>query len=88
MLQDMLEPPAAREDDDPPDADLDEEETRGVAECASAFIDEGMDPIENSEEWHATMEAEAMKGPKRYMALHQRRTCFIHSGAASRYQCW
>lgn len=61
MLQDMLEPPG---DDDIPDDDADEE-TRSVAERASAFIDEGMDPIENSEEWHAAMEAEAMKGPKR-----------------------
>ena len=62
MLQDMLEPPPGEDgviDDDA------EEATRGVAERASAFIDEGMDPIENSEEWHAAMEAEAMKGPRR-----------------------
>ncbi|MDR5779504.1 hypothetical protein QCE63_08690 [Caballeronia sp. LZ065] len=62
MLQDMLEPPP---DDDTFADEETEEETRGVAERASAFIDEGMDPIENSEEWHAAMEAEAMKGPRR-----------------------
>jgi hypothetical protein len=62
MLQDMLEPPA--DDDALLDEDT-EDETRSVAERASAFIDEGMDPIENSEERHAAMEAEAMKGPRR-----------------------
>ncbi|SAK60134.1 hypothetical protein AWB78_01875 [Caballeronia calidae] len=62
MLQDMLEPPG---DEDALADDGTEEETRAVAERASAFIDEGMDPIENSEEWHAAMEAEAMKGPRR-----------------------
>ncbi|BAN23223.1 hypothetical protein [Caballeronia insecticola] len=62
MLQDMLEPPA--DEDSVIDEDTDDE-TRAVAERASAFIDEGMDPIENSEEWHAAMEAEAMKGPRR-----------------------
>ncbi|SAL84189.1 hypothetical protein AWB74_06852 [Caballeronia arvi] len=62
MLHDMLEPPA---DEDAPADDDTEEETRSAAERASAFIDEGMDPIENSEEWHAAMEAEAMKGPRR-----------------------
>ncbi len=63
MLHDMLEPPG---DDDTIDgADDMDDETRGFAERASAFIDETMDPIEASEEWHAAMEAEAMKGPKR-----------------------
>ncbi|SPB16316.1 hypothetical protein NOV72_03514 [Caballeronia novacaledonica] len=62
MLQDMLEPPA---DEDGVTDDGTDEETRSVAERASAFIDEGMDPIENSEEWHAAMESEAMKGPRR-----------------------
>ncbi|EKS67730.1 MULTISPECIES: hypothetical protein [Caballeronia] len=62
MLQDMLEPPG---DEDGPADDETDEETRSAAERASAFIDEGMDPIENSEEWHAAMEAEAMKGPRR-----------------------
>jgi hypothetical protein len=62
MLQDMLEPPA---DEDGAIDDDTEEEARSAAERASAFIDEGMDPIENSEEWHAAMEAEAMKGPRR-----------------------
>jgi hypothetical protein len=63
MLQDMLEPPGDDEDD-PLEEDTDEE-TRAAAERAQAFIDEDMDPIEHSEEWHAAMEAEAMKGPKR-----------------------
>jgi hypothetical protein len=63
MLQDMLEPPG--NDEDEPSDDETDEETRAIAERASAFIDEGMDPIENSEEWHAAMEAEAMKGSKR-----------------------
>jgi hypothetical protein len=63
MLRDMLEPPG--DDEDAPADEDSDEETRAVAERASAFIDEGMDPIENSEEWHAAMEAEAMKGPRR-----------------------
>ena len=58
----MLEPPG---DDDSAVDDETDDETARCAERASAFIDEGMDPIENSEEWHAAMEAEAMKGPKR-----------------------
>ncbi|WP_244815968.1 hypothetical protein [Caballeronia sp. Lep1P3] len=61
MLQDMLEPPG---DDDAADENTGDD-TRSAAERASAFVDEGMDPIENSEEWHAAMEAEAMKGPRR-----------------------
>ncbi|SAL22846.1 hypothetical protein AWB67_01887 [Caballeronia terrestris] len=61
MLRDMLEPPG----DDDLAADDSDDETRAASERASAFIDEAMDPIEASEEWHAAMEAEAMKGPKR-----------------------
>ncbi|KND59762.1 hypothetical protein BVER_04757c [Candidatus Burkholderia verschuerenii] len=64
MLRDMLEPPGDDEDE-PVDENVEEEESRAMAERASAFIDEGMDPIESSEEWHAAMEAEAMKGPRR-----------------------
>jgi hypothetical protein len=63
MLRDMLEPPGG-EEDEVPEEDADDD-TRGVAERAQAFIDEGIDPIEHSEEWHAAMEAEAMKGPRR-----------------------
>ncbi|MDR5854580.1 hypothetical protein P9239_11090 [Caballeronia sp. LZ062] len=59
MLRDMLEPPGDEYEDD---ADVD---TRAAAERASAFIDDAMDPIESSEEWHAAMEAEAMKGSRR-----------------------
>ncbi|MDR5771543.1 MULTISPECIES: hypothetical protein [unclassified Caballeronia] len=62
MIKDMLDPPG--DDDNTADID-DEEETRSVAERASAFIDEDMDPIEHNEEWHAAMEAEVMKGPRR-----------------------
>ncbi|VXC04271.1 conserved hypothetical protein [Burkholderia sp. 8Y] len=61
MLRDMLEPPGEE-----PASDEDaEDDTRSVAERASAFIDDGMDPIESSEERHAAMESEAMKGPRR-----------------------
>jgi hypothetical protein len=61
MLRDMLEPPGEDNDefDDPPD------ETMGIAERAMASIDDTMDPIEANEEWHAAMEAESMKGPRR-----------------------
>jgi hypothetical protein len=61
MLKDMLEPPP---EDDLVDEDSDDE-TRAAAERASAFIDETMDPIEASEELHAAMEAEVMKGLRR-----------------------
>ena len=60
MLKDMLEPPS--EDDEGLDAVADE--TKEAAERAAASIDEAMDPIEASEERHAAMESEAMKGPK------------------------
>jgi hypothetical protein len=62
MLRDMLEPPA---DEDEPDEDGADDETRAAAERAQAFIDDDMDPIEHNEEWQAAMEAEAMKGPRR-----------------------
>jgi hypothetical protein len=62
MLQDMLEPPGEDDDDAPDDTD---DQARAAAERASAFIDDGMDPIESSEEWHAAIEAEVMKGPRR-----------------------
>lgn len=61
MLRDMLDPPGG-EDASGDDVD---EDARACAERASASIDEGIDPIENSEERHAAMEAEAMKGPRR-----------------------
>ena len=60
MLKDMLEPPS--DDDEGLDAVADE--TKEAAERAAASIDEAMDPIEASEERHAAMESEAMKGPK------------------------
>lgn len=61
MLKDMLVPPSDGNDesDDPDD------ETKAAAERAMASIDEAMDPIEASEEWHAAMESECMKGPRR-----------------------
>jgi hypothetical protein len=61
MLRDMLHPP---DSDEASDEEADGE-ARAFAERASASVDEGIDPIENSEEWHAAMEAEAMKGPRR-----------------------
>ena len=60
MLHDMLEPPGEDEDDE---LDLTAEETKAAAERAAASVDEAMDPIEASEERHAAMEAERMKGP-------------------------
>ncbi|WP_244848770.1 hypothetical protein [Caballeronia sp. SL2Y3] len=61
MLRDMLEPPNEESAMD----EVADDDARAVAERASAFIDDVMDPIESSEEWHAAMEAEAMKGPRR-----------------------
>ncbi|MFM0500546.1 hypothetical protein [Paraburkholderia caffeinilytica] len=61
MLQDMLEPPG----DDDAEFDPIFDETKAVAERAAASIDESMDPIEASEELHAAMEIEAMKGMRR-----------------------
>jgi hypothetical protein len=61
MIQDMLEPPA----EDETFGNVTDDETRGLAERASAFIDDGVDPIEASEERNAAMEAEAMKGTRR-----------------------
>lgn len=60
MLKDMLEPPSG--DDDELDAAADE--TKAFAERAAAAIDEDIDPIEASEERHAALESELMKGPK------------------------
>ncbi|MDW5440966.1 hypothetical protein [Polaromonas sp. SM01] len=60
MLHDMLEPPGEDEDDE---LDLTAEEAKAAAERAAAAVDEAMDPIEASEERHAAMEAERMKGP-------------------------
>lgn len=59
MLQDMLEPPGAEALDD--DLGPDFNATRGAAERAQCSIDDEMDPIEASEEWHAAMESEVMK---------------------------
>jgi hypothetical protein len=58
MLRDMLEPPSDEAGDDfGPDFD----ETRSAAERAQLFVEDEMDPIEASEEWHAAMESEVMK---------------------------
>ncbi len=40
------------------------DETRSAAERAMTSIEDEMDPIEASEEWHAAMDAENMKGPR------------------------
>jgi hypothetical protein len=61
MLADMLLPPS-NDDEESGDA---ADETKGVAERATAFIDETMEPIEASEELNAAMETESMKGSKR-----------------------
>lgn len=61
MLKDMLQPPAENGDEFDAPAD----ETKAAAERATASVDEAMDPIEASEERHAAMESESMKGPRR-----------------------
>jgi len=61
MLRDMLEPPDEEGDDE---ADSVAEEAKAAAERAAASVDEDMEPIEASEERHAAMESELMKGPR------------------------
>ncbi|HGL6719274.1 hypothetical protein NTJ56_33740 [Burkholderia contaminans] len=75
MLKDMLHPPGDGDGDRDGDGDGDRDgdddfaspadETRAAAERATASVDEAMDPIEANEEWHAAMESEGMKGPRR-----------------------
>ncbi|CAB3754673.1 hypothetical protein [Paraburkholderia solisilvae] len=59
MLDDMLRPP--HEEDGECGAIVDA--ARSATERATATVDEAMDPIEASEERHASMEAEGMKAP-------------------------
>ena len=63
MLKDMLEPPGdeGTADEFGPDCGG----ARSSAERAQFSVDDETNPIEASEEWHAAMEAEAMKGPRR-----------------------
>jgi hypothetical protein len=61
MLRDMLEPPS--DDDGGLGSAVDE--TKAATERATASIDETMEPIEASEERHAAMENEGMRGPRR-----------------------
>ncbi|CAB3799253.1 hypothetical protein [Pararobbsia alpina] len=61
MLKDMLQPPTDGNDEFDASAD----ETKAASERAMSSVDEAMEPIEASEEWHAAMESEGMKGPKR-----------------------
>ncbi len=61
MLHDMLTPPD--NDDGELDATLDA--ATAATERAAAFVDDAMDPIEASEERHAAMESEEMRGPRR-----------------------
>ncbi|CAB3714683.1 hypothetical protein [Paraburkholderia rhynchosiae] len=61
MLRDMLAPPA--DDDGEPGTAVDE--AIAASERAAASIDEAMEPIEASEERHAAMESEAMRGVRR-----------------------
>jgi hypothetical protein len=58
MLRDMLEPPA---EDSAEDFGPDFDETRLAAERAQFSVEDEMDPIEASDEWHAAMESEVMK---------------------------
>jgi hypothetical protein len=60
MLDDMLAPPG--DEDGESGATVDE--TRSATERATASVDEAMEPIEASEERHAAMESEGMKGPR------------------------
>jgi hypothetical protein len=61
MLKDMLQPPGDGSDE----FDALEDETKSAAERATASVDEAMESIEASEERHAAMESESMKGPGR-----------------------
>ncbi|HEX7908770.1 MAG TPA: hypothetical protein VF534_11875 [Paraburkholderia sp.] len=61
MLKDMLQPPGDGNDE----FDVPADETKAAAERAMASVDEAMEPIEASEERHAAMESESMKGPRR-----------------------
>ncbi|KER70135.1 hypothetical protein HR51_22280 [Burkholderia cepacia] len=65
MLKDMLHPPGDGDGDGDGDAASEADDTRAAAERATASVDEAMDPIEANEEWHAAMESEGMKGPRR-----------------------
>ncbi|VWD36692.1 hypothetical protein BLA39750_05066 [Burkholderia lata] len=67
MLKDMLHPPGDGDGEGADDGDAASaaDEARAAAERATASIDEAMDPIEANEEWHAAMESEGMKGPRR-----------------------
>ncbi|WP_420213335.1 hypothetical protein ACN8ZM_33245 [Burkholderia aenigmatica] len=65
MLKDMLHPPSDGDGDGDGDAASEADDTRAAAERATASVDEAMDPIEANEEWHAAMESEGMKGPRR-----------------------
>ncbi|CAB3962385.1 MULTISPECIES: hypothetical protein [Burkholderia] len=65
MLKDMLHPPGDGDGDGDSDAASPADETIAAAERATASVDEAMDPIEANEEWHAAMESEGMKGPRR-----------------------
>ena len=63
MLRDMLEPPGNDDEQEGPDATVDE--AMAATERATASIVEDMEPIEASEERHAAMESESMRGPRR-----------------------
>jgi hypothetical protein len=63
MLRDMLDPPG---DDNLENEDLNltADDTKAAAERAMTSVEDEMDPIEASEEWHAAMDSESMKGPR------------------------
>jgi hypothetical protein len=60
MLDDMLVPPS--DEDGGSGATVDA--TNAATERATASVDETMAPIEASEERHAAMETEGMRGPR------------------------
>ena len=60
MLDDMLAPP----NDEDGDSGAMFNESQSLTERATASVDEGMEPIEASEERHAAMESEGMKAPR------------------------
>ncbi|RQT13059.1 hypothetical protein [Burkholderia contaminans] len=65
MLKDMLHPPGDGDREGDGDFTSPADQARAAAERATASVDEAMDPIEANEEWHAAMESEGMKGPRR-----------------------
>ncbi|MFX1674003.1 hypothetical protein PWR63_17335 [Paraburkholderia sp. A2WS-5] len=60
MIREMIRPPEVVDED----SELEADDARATAERAKASIDEAMEPLEASEEWHAAVDSENMKHPK------------------------